>query len=621
MEKIILFTIVLMVSGCAKFRFQQNSFFIPSVVLQVQSPMGGTVFDPGTTFTITGICDPLGGLVTIVGTSMVEASVSGACDPVLGVFSINATSVGNGELLDIRATQTDVEGTVLNSDVTNIMIHCAGVPMRTCRVSGSGNPSDPYMVGDISCLQEMRTGLSCHYALNNNIDASATSGWNFNGSEFRGWEPVPNDSNPSVRFTGVLDGRNRSISNLYITPRNGNGSGFFSRLDDEGNGLIDDQVYNLTFVNPTANFFDIFMNYPYGFGVLAGATYTVGIRNVDVVGGDIDLTTDNTLNSIGILAGYTFNSNLSNSDVSGNITFNGLIDGSDTKYDMVGGFVGLLENSQVVDSSSNMTYVTAPANLYYFYSVGGAFGRIASSVVSRFRSTANLTLGYYGTTIYSGFDKVGGFAGYINFGSRANDICVNNNINISSFNSKVSDTGGFAGYAGSFSNQFFDRISTRGSFSVDANGNDLSTVSGYVGSVLGTSIHSDILIDLDIDILNGVSPDPYHGYGGIVNMNGTNNSFTNVIGISSHNISAGINTPGGLFYNINGSSLTSVFYANDASLGGLPEEGTLGSPGLVTTSTLAGLGALASSSYVGFDFSTIWQRDPITNIPELRFCP
>jgi hypothetical protein len=78
------------------------------------------------------------------------------------------------------------------------------------RYTGIGNSSDPFIVFDVYGLQGMKTGLSSSYKLNNDINASVTSGWNSGA----GFAPV---GDSTTNFTGIFDGNNYTISNLFIS--------------------------------------------------------------------------------------------------------------------------------------------------------------------------------------------------------------------------------------------------------------------------------------------------------------------------------------------------------------------------------------------------------------------
>lgn len=75
---------------------------------------------------------------------------------------------------------------------------------------GTGTPSDPYQIANVTQLQAMNTGLDKHYVLTQNIDASVTSTWNAG----EGFEPI--GLTTAAAFTGTFDGKGFVITKLYI---------------------------------------------------------------------------------------------------------------------------------------------------------------------------------------------------------------------------------------------------------------------------------------------------------------------------------------------------------------------------------------------------------------------
>jgi len=82
---------------------------------------------------------------------------------------------------------------------------------------GAGTVGDPYQITTLDQLNEIRNSTHADYILMNDIDATATSTWY--GGE--GWMPHS--------FSGVFNGDNHTISNLYIS-RSKNHQGFFGLL-------------------------------------------------------------------------------------------------------------------------------------------------------------------------------------------------------------------------------------------------------------------------------------------------------------------------------------------------------------------------------------------------------
>jgi hypothetical protein len=104
---------------------------------------------------------------------------------------------------------------------------------------GTGTPADPYMIEDVDDLQAMKNNLTAYYALSNDVDASATSGWNSG----RGFEPIGDDGN---RFSGGFDGKGYTITSLYIDHPNTDNVGLFGHVghDTEATGIMNVRLVN-----------------------------------------------------------------------------------------------------------------------------------------------------------------------------------------------------------------------------------------------------------------------------------------------------------------------------------------------------------------------------------------
>lgn len=76
-------------------------------------------------------------------------------------------------------------------------------------MTGSGTEQDPYIIYDVNDLQAMNNDLDAWYELSDDIDASATSGWNAGA----GFLPIGDYPN---YFTGHFDGKDYRITDLYI---------------------------------------------------------------------------------------------------------------------------------------------------------------------------------------------------------------------------------------------------------------------------------------------------------------------------------------------------------------------------------------------------------------------
>lgn len=86
---------------------------------------------------------------------------------------------------------------------------------------GNGTRENPYQISNVTELQNMSADLNAHYVLINDIDASATKTWNWNGEKYEGFEPIGYDTSldsgfQGTRFTGSLNGNHYEIKSLYI---------------------------------------------------------------------------------------------------------------------------------------------------------------------------------------------------------------------------------------------------------------------------------------------------------------------------------------------------------------------------------------------------------------------
>ncbi len=106
---------------------------------------------------------------------------------------------------------------------------------------GDGSLEDPFQISDIDQLQDISSNLSAHYVLINDIDASATVGWNSG----EGFVPLGNVTF-AYWFRGSLDGQGYNITDLFINRTTTDDVGLFGYTGDASSlkdiGLIDNNV-------------------------------------------------------------------------------------------------------------------------------------------------------------------------------------------------------------------------------------------------------------------------------------------------------------------------------------------------------------------------------------------
>ncbi|MBA7525672.1 hypothetical protein ES705_17825 [subsurface metagenome] len=92
-------------------------------------------------------------------------------------------------------------------------------------MTGSGTPGDPYIIYNVNDLQAMENDLTAYYELANDIDASATIGWNGGA----GFLPIA----WAGTFSGQLDGKRHKVTDLHIN-RSGVQVGLFNVIGSAG---------------------------------------------------------------------------------------------------------------------------------------------------------------------------------------------------------------------------------------------------------------------------------------------------------------------------------------------------------------------------------------------------
>ena len=217
--------------------------------------------------------------------------------------------------LKLQADNINVNATINNTNQTN-----GGVYFQADNTTNNVvfDTNGKVVVNNIYQLQWINQALNGKYELGSNIDASATSAWNSNGSGgYDGFNPIGDNTN---NFNGTFDGLGFTISNLYINRPDTNFVGLFGFTN------------NATIKNIGLKDVDIIANINVGglFGYMIDGTIknsyvsgtVIGIRNVGTLVGANDVgTISNSYASgsvsgneyAGGLVGYEFNGTISNS--------------------------------------------------------------------------------------------------------------------------------------------------------------------------------------------------------------------------------------------------------------------------------------------------------------------
>jgi len=277
----------------------------------------------------------------------------------------------------------------------------------------SGATLTAYMlVNNVTQLQNMNTNLAGNYALGNNIDATATSGWNGGA----GFVPV---GNSTTAFTGSFNGQNNVITNLFINLSAQNDVGLFGRVSGSG-------ISNVGLVNPD-------INGNTNVGALVGSN-TANIQNSYVSGGSVTAI-GNAGGLIGLNNGGTLSNLYNTSTVDAQQSVGGIVgwnqsgilqnsfnQGSINGINQVGGIAG--ENDDTIQNSHNQGTVAAPEV------IGGIAGENFGTIQNSYNQGTIIGLP-------SSFE-VGGIAG-------SNDGTIQNSYNQGAVSASGTQTGGIAG--------------------------------------------------------------------------------------------------------------------------------------------------------------------------------
>jgi hypothetical protein len=198
--------------------------------------------------------------------------------------------------------------------------------------AGSGTGANPYIITNVTQLQEMSGGLNAWYELGNDIDASSTVNW-YGG---QGFVPVGDSAHG---FAGNFDGKGFSITGLFI-----------NRPSSDNIGLF-------------------------------GTSRIATIKDVNLVNPNISGN-----NSTGSLVGYSDSSTISDCSCSG-----ATVKGASSN---VGGLVGNKNAGTIIGCSTYSPVVTSTSsNSYYGGLLGSQNG--GSLINCRSYNVTVIDLGYY----------------------------------------------------------------------------------------------------------------------------------------------------------------------------------------------------------------------------------
>ena len=297
-------------------------------------------------------------------------------------------------------------------------ISFSATPSASQQMSGQDWEWSP-TISTLLQLQNINLDLSDSYTLANDIDATATVGWNSGV----GFVPIGNLSTP---FAGSFNGNSYTISNLFIDLPSTNNVGLFgytSGATISNTGLLNVNITGQEYVGGLAGLaeYSSAVSNSYAIGSVTGSLIAGGlVGDIGASGSISDSYSEGSTtasNYVGGLMGVgEASSNISNSYSSDSVT------GSS---DYVGGLAGYIESSAVISNSYATGSVTGGGV------IGGLVGENDHSTISNSYATGSVTGTYF----------VGGLVGYTQ-----NSFSVSNSFATGAVTGSGSDVGGLIGY-------------------------------------------------------------------------------------------------------------------------------------------------------------------------------
>jgi len=251
-------------------------------------------------------------------------------------------------------------------------------------LSGCVRENDMTHISTLEQLQAMKDDLTADYVLDNDIDASATSGWNGGA----GFEPIGGEE---PYFTGSFDGQGHKISNLYINRE----------------------------ATPDMPYVGLF-----GFAYLDTEIKNLGLENVDITGrsGPPPYKC-----RVGALVGRNW-AKITNCYSTGNVAS---VEGLDT-----GGLVGLHSRQSLACCYSTADVIATGTGNYGYCHVGGLTGNCTGGDTQKCYAT--------GSVEASGgkYNYAGGFTGYV-LAASLNDCYAQGSVHAIKGGGSVARAGGF----------------------------------------------------------------------------------------------------------------------------------------------------------------------------------
>ncbi len=308
--------------------------------------------------------------------------------------------------------------------------------------SGSGTSSDPYLIFNPIQLDQIRNFLDqsgVYFKLMADIDLDEYIADN---NPTYGWQPVGTDGE---RFKGILDGNNKTISNIWINRSTTDYVGFFGYTDQA-------TIKDLTLVYKSGkncvgkNETGLVIGCDNGStitNVSASISSTVGLSSAFDVGGFIGYSTGSNISNCSVTAQYVVASRTcggfvgySSGSTYTNNTVTASVRSTSSSYDL-GGFVGSNTNGTFTNCvSTQASNAGTYGHVYGGYQLGGFVGSTSAGTFTSCSANGKVT------SLSTTDGNVGGF-----IGKTLNATTTTGCSAFGEVNAKAGNVGGFIGYA------------------------------------------------------------------------------------------------------------------------------------------------------------------------------
>jgi hypothetical protein len=346
------------------------------------------------------------------------------------IYSPGAGDCTNCEV-ELCLTAYPVDPCLLS--ITDCMVLSVMIVPQAMQPSGSGTSADPYLIDNLQNLywiaEQTNTGNNFsekYFLQTTNIDASETETW-FCGL---GWQPIGNNVTP---FKGSYDGGCFAIESLSINRTTENYLGLFGKTDGA-------EIQKLRLMN-----FDITGNSIVG--SLAGhITNTTDVQYIDAVNVNIYLSGSY---GGGMIGQARDNSTIYRCSSSGELSKDGAY-----VTNWIGGLIGALSNSALVEECYSLTNVTSMLHNDY----GGLVGVVWTGGIIKNSYARGSVIGTWAVA--------GGFVSDNQTGN------ISNSYSTGLVSAPQLYVGGFVGrnHSGIYANNFWDKETSNQNTSAGATG-------------------------------------------------------------------------------------------------------------------------------------------------------